>query len=74
MFYESFFVFFTHSREVVNRNNIVGSKINNNRDLINNITMIITIRIAILMKGTMNNIMLMIINTTIQNPTQVKEK
>jgi len=63
-----------NSREVVNRNNIVGSKINNNRDLINNITMIITIRIAILMKGTMNNIMLMIINTTIQNPTQVKEK
>lgn len=62
------------NREEANRNNIVGSKKNNNRDLISNIIMITTIRIGILMIGTMINIMLMINSTTIQNQIQEKEK
>lgn len=52
------------------------SKINNNRDSISNITTIITIRTAILMIGTMNSIMLIMISNTIVliNQPQVKEK
>ena len=52
------------------------SKINNNRDSISNITTIITIRTAILMIGTMNSIMRIMISNTIVliNQPQVKEK
>lgn len=52
------------------------SKINNNRDSISNITTIITIRTAILMIGTMNSIMPIMISNTIVliNQPQVKEK
>lgn len=55
-------------------NNIVGSKIVNNRDLINIITTTITIRIGTHMTGMMINIMPMKNNTTILNQTPVREK